>query len=394
LGHIHAPHHFSLDFQCFLIGISHPGLDHSLSINWLLRIAILGTRGIPARYGGFETFAEELATRLIERGNQLVVYCREVEPRSNYRGVQRQYLPTIRHKYFDTLAHTGFSTLHLLTHHVDVALYCNGANAIYTWMPRVFGMPVALNVDGLERKRKKWNALAKKWYHLSEWLSTFCPTRIVTDALEVERYYKDTYQADSTFIPYGADLGPVEWNPLLGLKPKDYFLYVTRFEPENNPLLVRESFEQIQTDHQLALIGDAPYAKEYIAKVRDTKDPRIHIPGAIYGDGYRVLQSHCLAYIHATEVGGTHPALIEAMGRGALILYLKTPENTEVAGGIGIGFEAHSLPQAIQQVLAMRESERDQLRKAALERVRERYSWDVVTNQYEALFRSLCPGRG
>lgn len=359
-----------------------------------MRIAILGTRGIPARYGGFETFAEELATRLVGRGHTVTVYCRDQDPIGLYRGVQRQYLPTIRHKYFDTLAHTGLSTLHLLFHHVDVALFCNGANAIYTWMPRLLGMPVAINVDGLERKRKKWNALAKKWYHLSEWLSTFCPTRIVTDALEIERYYRDTYQAPSTFIPYGAELGPVEWKPLLGLEPRDYFLYVTRFEPENNPLLVRESFERVDTPMKLALVGDAPYAPGYIAQVKDTTDPRILLPGAIYGEGYHILQSHCFAYIHATEVGGTHPALIEAMGRGALILYLKTPENCEVAGGAGIEFEQGNLPEAIRQVLAMTELERDALRAAALERVRQRYSWEVVTDQYETMFGELCKGRG
>ena len=91
---------------------------------------------------------------------------------------------------------------------------------------------------------------------------------------------------------------------------------------------------------KLALIGDAPYAQEYIRRVRDTSDPRIVMPGAIYGEGYRELGSHCFAYIHATEVGGTHPALIEAMGRGALVLYRNTPENAEVAGDAGIPFEA------------------------------------------------------
>lgn len=359
-----------------------------------MRIALLGTRGIPARYGGFETFAEELSTRLVERGHSVTVYCREPDPPGMYRGIKRQYLPTIRHKYFDTLAHTAISTLHLLANHVDVVLCCNGANAIYTWMPRLFGMPVALNVDGLERNRKKWNQLAKKWYHLSEWLSTFCPTRIVTDAAEIERYYLDTYKATSTFIPYGAEMGAIAWQPTLGLSPRDYFLYVTRFEPENNPLLVRQAFEKVNTNLKLALIGDAPYAHDYIAQVRDTKDPRILIPGAIYGAGYKILQSHCFAYIHATEVGGTHPALIEAMGRGALILYLTTPENSEVAGGIGIPFTQATLPQAMEQALAMPETERQQLRDAALARVRQRYSWDVVTDQYEALFRELCPARG
>ena len=114
-----------------------------------MRIAILGTRGIPACYGGFETFAEELSTRLAARGHEVAVYTRQRHTEPCYRGVQLRYLPTIRHKYFDTLAHTFLSTVHLLFHRADVALYCNGANAIFTFAPRLFGMPVALNVDGI-----------------------------------------------------------------------------------------------------------------------------------------------------------------------------------------------------------------------------------------------------
>jgi hypothetical protein len=114
-----------------------------------VRFAILGTRGIPARYGGFETFAEELSTRLVKRGHEVTVYCRERYSGASYCGVKLQYLPTIHHKYFDTIAHTCLSTLHLLGSRYDALLYCNAANAVFTWMPRVAGQPVALNVDGL-----------------------------------------------------------------------------------------------------------------------------------------------------------------------------------------------------------------------------------------------------
>src|ERR1700690_4129580 len=122
-----------------------------------VRIAILGTRGIPANYGGFETFAEELSTRLAARGHQVTVYCREKYSKPEYRGVRLVYLPTIHHKYLNTLAHTLVSTLHLIFHRVDTALYCNAANALFTILPRMAGIPVALNVDGIERKRRKWN---------------------------------------------------------------------------------------------------------------------------------------------------------------------------------------------------------------------------------------------
>ena len=357
-----------------------------------MRIALLGTRGIPARYGGFETFAEELSTRLAERGHEVTVYCRERHSARVYRGVRLVFLPTIRHKYFDTLAHTFLSTLHLLGRRCDVALYCNGANAIFTLLPRLFGMPVALNVDGIERLRKKWNRLAKAWYLLSEHLATLCPTAVVTDAAAIEQYYLKRYGKATTFIPYGADCGKVETRAALdglGLEAGRYFLYVSRLEPENHPLEVRQAFERVATGCKLALVGDAPYAADYIARVRDTRDPRIVMPGAIYGTGYRELQSHCFAYIHATTVGGTHPALIEAMGRGALVLYWDTPENAEVAGRAGIPFAGHDLADRLSAVLAMPEPEREQLRCRAMERVRDRYSWDAVTDAYERLLSGL-----
>jgi glycosyltransferase involved in cell wall biosynthesis len=357
-----------------------------------MRIALLGTRGIPANYGGFETFAEELSARLAVRGHEVTVYCRKPYPQPRYRGVRLQYLPTIRHKYLDTLAHALVSTLHLLGHRADVALYCNGANAIFTALPRILGMPVALNVDGIERQRKKWNRLAKAWYLVSEWLATFCPTVVVTDAQAIQDYYRRRYGKETVFIPYGAEVGRVEGSEALaklGLEPGQYFLYVSRMEPENHPLEVREAFERVTTSLKLALVGDAPYARDYIRRVRDTRDPRIVMPGAIYGAGYRELGSHSFAYIHATEVGGTHPALIEAMGRGALVLYRNTPENAEVAGGAGIPFEPDELAAKLQMVLEMSKADRAALGQRAMDRVRERYSWEAVTDAYEKLLREL-----
>ncbi|MCS7024705.1 MAG: DUF1972 domain-containing protein [Bryobacteraceae bacterium] len=357
-----------------------------------LRIAILGTRGIPASYGGFETFAEELSHRLAARGHEVTVYCRKPHPERMYRGVYLQYLPTIRHKYTDTMVHTALSTLHLLFTGADVALFCNAANAIFTWAPRLFATATVLNVDGLERKRRKWNRLAKGWYALSEWFSTWMPTKAVSDARTISRYYRSRYRTETAYIPYGAPVGKVPTTEILdklGLKPGEYFLYVTRFEPENNPLLVREAFETLDTEKKLVLVGDAPYAHDYIRKVRNTSNPRVILPGAIYGRGYHELQSHCLAYVHATEVGGTHPALIEAMGRGCLVLYLRTPENEEVAGGVALPFDPSNLAERMRAVLNMPEEDRQVIAEAAMKRVASRYNWDAVTDAYERLFSEL-----
>lgn len=230
--------------------------------------------------------------------------------------------------------------------------------------------------------------LAKSWYAVSEWLATFCPSVVITDAKQIETYYFERYGKQTHFIPYGAETGKVPAADVLGtlhLSPGCYFLYVSRMEPENNALLVREAFERLATPVKLALIGDAPYAHEYIQAVRDTRDPRVVMPGAIYGSGYHELLSNCLAYVHATEVGGTHPALIEAMGRGAMVLYLNTPENAEVAGDAGIAFESANLTEKLENVLNMPAEERANWSRAATNRVAERYSWDAVTDRYEAL---------
>jgi len=362
-----------------------------------MRLALLGTRGIPANYGGFETFAEQLAVRLARRGHQVTVYCRTNnvqirEPR--YRGVDLVLLPTIPHKYLDTLAHTFLSTVHLLFHRPHAALYCNGANAVFTWAPRLFGAPTALNVDGLERKRKKWNMLARAWYLLSERLAAWLPNELVTDARVIQRYYRIQYRAASHFIAYGAEAGPAATAAALerlGLRPGEYFLYVSRLEPENNAELVVRAFERTKTAKKLVMVGDAPYSAEYIRRLRQTADPRIHFPGAVYGAGYAELQSHCHAYIHATEVGGTHPALIEAMGRGCCVLFLDTPENREAAAGCGIAYrkDEFQLAVAIDAVDRMDDESRREIGRRAQAAVRERYDWERITDRYEELFRAM-----
>ncbi|MGC8792386.1 MAG: DUF1972 domain-containing protein [Bryobacteraceae bacterium] len=357
-----------------------------------MKIAIVGTRGIPARYGGFETFAEELGQRLAARGHAVTVYCRRPHSERFYLGMRLRYLPAVRHKYLETISHTALSTLHLLLAPPEVALYCNAANAIFTLWPRLRGVRVALNVDGLERRRRKWNQVARAWYRLSERLATLLPDAVVSDAETIARYYREQYGKQTHFIPYGGAVGKVasrEALERLGLVPGGYFLYVSRMEPENNALLVRRAFEQVRTDVRLVMVGDAPYARRYIAQVRDTRDPRILFPGAIYGRPYHELQSHCFAYIHATEVGGTHPALVEAMGRGALVLYLDTPENAEVAADAGIPFTAEDLPDKLRLALDMMPEQREAYGRKAMERVRERYDWERITDAYERLFEEL-----
>jgi len=361
-----------------------------------MKIAILGTRGIPANYGGFETFAEQLSTRLVARRHEVTVYGRKHYSTTNARfhgGVELVILPTIRHKYFDTVVHTFLSVMHAVTRRYDIILICNAANSIFAFAPRLVGVPTLVNVDGLERKRKKWNWLGRKYYLLSEWLSTFLPSAIVTDAQVIQDYYATRYGKDSAMIAYGAEVARRAAPERLlhyGLRPNRYILYVSRLEPENNAHLVIQAYEKVATDLPLVIVGGAPYAEEYIAQLKSTKDRRIKFLGFVFGEDYRALQQNAYCYVHATEVGGTHPALIEAMGAGNCALTLDTPENLEVIGDAGIIYDsAEGLAEELKHVLA------DPLiikeyRHRAMARVMKLYNWEQITDQYEWLLSRVA----
>jgi glycosyltransferase involved in cell wall biosynthesis len=362
-----------------------------------MRIAILGTRGIPANYGGFETFAEHLSTRLAARGHDVTVYCRAhyTSPRQiEYRGVRLKVLPTIRHKYFDTIVHAFLSSLHAVGGRYDAALICNAANSPFVPLLRLTGTPVAINVDGLEHKRKKWNWLGRKYYLLAERLATILPNETVTDAGVIKDYYAASYRAASTMIAYGAE---VERRPdptvrRWRVEPNRYVLYVSRLEPENNAHLVIEAFRKVRTAYKLLIVGDAPYAREYISELRARArgDKRIIFTGFVFGSDYRVLQQNAYCYVHATEVGGTHPALLEAMGFGNCVLTLSAPENIEAIGDAGILYsDADDLAEKLQRVLRDGSLVHSYRNRAQI-RARDVYDWDHVVDQYEQLFARMA----
>jgi len=363
-----------------------------------MRIAILGTRGIPASYGGFETFAEHLSTRLVNRGHDVTVYCRAhyVSPRQlEFHGVRLKILPTIKSKYFDTVVHTFLSAIHAVSQRYDAALICNCANAPFSPILRLTGTPVAINVDGLEHKRKKWGSLGRRYYRLAEYLSTLLPTEMVTDAQVIQDYYLARHNAPSTMIAYGSE---VERRPARELvrkwrvEPNRYVLYVSRLEPENNAHLVIEAFKKVRTAYRLLIVGDAPYAEQYINSLKASArgDKRIIFTGFVFGQDYRALQQNAYCYVHATEVGGTHPALVEAMGYGNCVLTLATPENIEVVGEAGVPYiDEFDLAEKLQRVL--RDGSLVQAyRNRAQQRVQKHYTWDNVVDQYEQLFARMC----
>ena len=363
-----------------------------------MKLAILGTRGVPANYGGFETLAEELGRRLADRGHDVTVYGRRgfVDPSlGNYRGMRLVVLPSIRTKHLETVTNTLLSALHAAFARFDAVLICNAANSPFIPILRWTGIPVAINVDGLERKRRKWGAAGRAYYRLGERLSAWLPNRLITDARVIQRYYRRFYHQSSTMIAYGGDLeAPTTSETLdrLGLEPNGYVLYVSRFEPENNPDRVLDAWSRVAGNRRLVMVGGAPYADDLVRRIHELADDRVVLPGTVYGDGYRELLFNCRTYIHATEVGGTHPALVEAMGAGRPVLYYDTPENREVASCAGVGFR-FSGPMALEKTLGDLlddESRLAILGEQSASRVAERYRWSSVADAYERVLQSLC----
>ncbi len=366
-----------------------------------LRIALLGSRGIPARYGGYETLMEEISVRLREMGHEVTVYCRSHYTRRDereHRGVRLVVLPTIRTKHLDTPVHTFLSCLHAFGQRYDAALVVNSANALFLPLLRLGRVPAALHVDGIEKRRAKWGALGRTVYALSERLACRLPQVLVTDADVIRDHYRERYGTDSWVITYGVEPRPVDDEGVLermGLRRRGYFLYVSRFEPENNPHRVVDAYRGAGGELPLVMVGDAPYASGFIDAMKERADPRVLFPGAIYGDGYRELLSHALAYVQATEVGGTHPALVEAMGYGNCVVVNATPENVEVAGEEAPRFDAHR-PETLTAVLDELRRDPEMARqhgRHAAERAAQRYSWDAVSERYAKLFSYLAVAR-
>ena len=306
-----------------------------------MRLAILGTRGIPARYGGFETLAEELSARLAARGHDVTVYTRAryAEPGvSDHRGAHIRVLPTISTKYLDTVAHGLVSGFDAALERFDAVLVCNAINAASSFLPRLCGRTrVVLNVDGLERNRRKWSALGQVAYRISERLSTIVPDAVVSDALVIERYYRERYGFACVFIPYGGDLPRARRDSRRstgsGSRRRGTCCTFRGSSPRTTRTPSCGPTARFPGQTPLVVVGDAPYAGDYIAQVQREADARVLFPGAIYGEGYRQLLANAAVYVQATEVGGTHPALVEALGYGRVVCYHRSAGERGGRGG-------------------------------------------------------------
>ncbi|MCB9129445.1 MAG: DUF1972 domain-containing protein [Anaerolineales bacterium] len=368
-----------------------------------MKIAMLGTRGVPASYSGFETCVEELGSRLVERGHDVTVYCRShhiTYDQPTYRGMRLVKLPTVANKYLDTIVHSFISSLHALPRSYDISLYFIAGNSLVTWMPRLVGQKSLLNVDGLDWKREKWPPLAKRYIQFAERMSTVLPDAIITDSRVVQRYYEQAYGARSTYIAYGAELprrAPGETLARFGLEPQRYVLFVGRLVPENCAHHLVEAWRMLDSDMKCVVVGDSAYAEDYKAELRELAgdDPRIVFTGYVFGEGYQELGSNAYAYVLTSGVGGTHPALVEEMAFGNCVVVHNTPENLETIGDAGLWYDGKAGASSLAPVLETLVSAPplvEAYRQRAAQHAADVYSWDAVTDAYEALFWQVLDG--
>lgn len=373
-----------------------------------MRIAMIGTRGVPAAYGGFETAVEEIGRRLVAQGHDVLVYTRpddrDTAPRE-YLGMQLVPLPSVHKKSLETLTHTALSVGHLVAKdRVDVAFMFNAANAC--WLPglRARKIPVATHVDGIEWRRAKWGGGGRRFYRASESLAVRWSDALIADAQGISDYYIEEFGAATELIAYGA---PILDDPhperLAGLASNgpvltagEYHVLVARFEPENHVLEAVQGFHQSQAAHPFVVVGGAPFAEEYtqaISSVAD-RDERIHLVGPVYDqDLLDALYANALTYVHGHSVGGTNPSLLRAMGAGTATLAWDVVFNREVLGSDGLFF---ANTDDLARLLVEAEASPDDMAAKGsrlAQRAAQEYDWDVVADQYADLAARLQAGQ-
>jgi len=364
-----------------------------------MRIALLGTRGIPANYGGSETAAEEIYSRLAAWGHNVVVYCRKhkVDPSQEwYKGIRTVVLPSINTKSLDTISHSFFSVLDVVVHNrADIVHFHGIGNAMLFLILRLFGKRVVVGVDGMDWKRNKWNWLEKFYLRLSLNLAIWWSDAVYVDSLSAQRFCKDYFGREFPLISYGAQVRSIPASTTLtkyGLEREKYILFVGRLIPEKGVHYLIRAFEETETDYRLVIVGDNPYNPEYVASLKSTRDTRILFVGYVYGDGFWELCSNCYLYVQPSEVEGTSPVLLSAMGCGRCVVVNGIQENLDVIGDAGMAFLPND-PQDLARTLKELLEQPDRVHafgEPAKLRIAEHFSWDNVALLTEQLYHSLA----
>jgi len=373
-----------------------------------LRIAILGCQGIPAHYGGFETFAEQLAVRLVARGHQVTVYAEaKGKPPADrqYQGVCIRYRRRPHWGPASTLAYDS-ACLWSARKGYDVVYMLGYGAAWACWLLRLTGVPIWINVDGLEWARSKWSAPARLYLRAMEWLAARAATRVIADAQAIAQRYQTLYpkSAPCSCIAYGANVVHAADVTVLarwGLEPYRYLLVVARMEPENHiEEIIRGYLLHAKGNPNawpLLLVGNlGPSTTAYQRQLLTRANAQVRFMGGIYDAAQlQSLRLHAAAYLHGHSVGGTNPSLLEALACGNWVIAHDNPYNREVCGeGEQACADYFRTPEELASHLgtwaAFARNQREACAQRARQRIEQHYTWDAITDAYETLMRTQC----
>lgn len=365
-------------------------------------LRILGTRGVPAAHGGFETFAEYLALYLVKHGWRVVVYCQEDGAGDVYedvwQGVERVHIPVEQSGPKGTIIFDWKATAHAAKHR-DLCLTLGYNTAIFCTMLRIKGVPNLINMDGIEWSRAKWGPVAKTWFWMNDWAGCWLGNHLVADHPKIKEHLTSRAPAAKiTMIPYGADVitaAPIEAVSALGLEPGKYLTVIARAEPENSLLEIVTGFSSKARGLKLAVLGKyEPEKNAYHRAVLAAAGPEVVFVGAIYDKAVvRALRFHSVAYIHGHQVGGTNPSLIEAMGAGNPVIAHDNQFNRWVAGESARFFNgADECSQRLDETLSHPDV-LDAMKKGILQRHQSAFTWEQVLADYENLLQDWLPNQ-
>ena len=372
-------------------------------MNNKINISIIGTRGYPYVYSGYETFVKQLSERLVLKSCNVTVYCHKglfIKRPKEIKGIKLVYVPTIETKILSQPIHSFLSIIHACFSSVDVVLVVNSANGPFGLITKLFRIPTAINVDGLEWLRPKWKGLGSIYFKWASKMATLFYDQIINDSDEMRKVYLELFKRDSKVIAYGANIRESK-NPDLinkwNLKQREYYLVIGRLIPDNNADLIIKGFLKSNSKKKLVIVGDVPYKDSYASNLKKIKDDRLIFTGYVKDqDLLAELYHNCYVYVHGHEFGGTNPTMIKAMAYGSTILALDTVFNQEMLqkGKFGLFFNKE-ISSIINQIdyCEKEKSLIDKLRSKSTNGVTDKYNWEFVAKQYLDIFNSLISQR-
>ena len=356
-----------------------------------LKIAIIGSRGYPYVYSGYETLVKELSERLVMRGNHVRVYCHRslfTKKPKFVNGIELVYTPSIETKFLSQFTNSFFSFIHVCFSKNDVVLVVNSANGPFGLLTKFFRKKTCINVDGLEWLRPKWKGLGSVYFRFASKLATIFFDEIISDSIEMNKLYRSKFGKKSTVIAYGSTMKAEQSSKILekfSLLKKEYYLIVGRLIPDNNSKIIIESFLKSNSNKLIVIVGDVPYNDDYANDIKLLKSKKVIFTGYINDQvDLTALYNNCFGYIHGHEFGGTNPTMINALDLNCQILALDTVFNREMLKNKkSVLFNKNSIKEKINEF----ENKYDNLiQKNSNYKLSKRYNWKYITNEYLNLF--------